>query len=77
LIDQWITNNTGKSGVYIPNFKGFMVGNGIIDYNFDGFPARFEMGYYFGMIDNALYHNVKNNCNLTGDLDENCTDWVD
>jgi serine carboxypeptidase-like clade 1 len=66
-IDDYITSTAGKSGVYVPNFKGFMVGNGVTSAIYDGFPATWEMAFYFGLIDSTLYYNVKNNCDLTSD----------
>lgn len=41
-IDDYITNNTGKEGVYLPNLKGFAVGNGVTNWEYDGTPAYFH-----------------------------------
>lgn len=67
LVDEWNTNNTGKEGVYLPNLKGFMVGNGVTSTYYDGFPASFEMSFFFGLIDTKLYKNVKENCDIHSD----------
>ena len=58
-IDTYITDNNGKEGVYVPNLKGFMVGNGVTDYKYDCEPAMFEMSYWFSLIDQKLYNDVK------------------
>jgi carboxypeptidase C (cathepsin A) len=78
-IDQYITN---KSGPYLPNLKGILVGNPVTDHKVDGKPMQFEMAYWYGLIDDALYHNVKNNCNLSywdfdaGLLSAQCKNWM-
>ena len=41
-IDEYITNNTGKEGVYLPNLKGIIVGNGVTNWKYDGTPAYFH-----------------------------------
>ena len=62
---------------YIPKLKGIMVGNGVTTWKYDGFPATFEMGYYFGLINSTIYNNVKKNCNLTSDaMSDDCSRWV-
>lgn len=40
-LDEYITANKDKD-VYKPNLKGFMVGNGVTDWRFDGAPASAE-----------------------------------
>lgn len=77
-IDDYIVENTGKTDIYIPNFKGFMVGNGVTSAIYDGFPATWEMAFYFGLIDSALYYNVKNNCDLTSNdpYTPECDAWI-
>lgn len=55
-IDNYITN---KKGPYLPNMKGIMVGNPVTDHKVDGKPAQFEMAYWYGLIDDGLYNNVK------------------
>ena len=55
-MDEYIINNTGP---YIPKLKGFIVGNPVTDHSVDGKPMQFEMAYWFGLIDDQLYHNVK------------------
>lgn len=64
-MDKYITDNTGKPDVYIPNLKGFIVGNGVTDWKYDGKPALFDMAYWFGLIDDDLYDNVKTQCDLS------------
>jgi carboxypeptidase C (cathepsin A) len=60
-MDEYIQNKTGS---YLPNLKGIMVGNPVTDQSVDGKPMQFEMAYWYGLIDDALYTNVKMNCNL-------------
>lgn len=78
-MDQYITNKTGS---YLPNLKGIMVGNPVTDHSVDGKPMQFEMAYWFGLIDDALYSNVKMNCDLSywdfdaGLLSPQCKNWM-
>lgn len=44
-----------------------MVGNGVTSSYYDGFPASFEMSYFFGLIDTKLYKNITANCDVYGD----------
>ena len=60
-MDEYIQNKTGS---YLPNLKGIMVGNPVTDQSVDGKPMQFEMAYWYGLIDDALYTNIKMNCNL-------------
>lgn len=57
-LDAYITTNKGAD-VYIPKFKGFMVGNGVTDWEFDTTPAWIEMAYWFGLYEDELYYNIK------------------
>jgi hypothetical protein len=58
------------------------VGNPVTDYSVDGKPMQFEMAYWYGLIDDQLYMNVNNNCNLSyydfdaGLLSQQCRDWM-
>jgi hypothetical protein len=36
-----------------------IVGNPVTDHSVDGKPAQFEMAYWYGLIDDALYNNVR------------------
>lgn len=65
----------GSNG-YIPHLKGIMIGNGVTTWKYDGLPATFEMGYYFGLIDSGLYHNFKKNCNFSGSSSDECSTWI-
>ena len=56
---------SAQPGDYVPNLKGFMVGNGVTDWKYDTMPAEFEMSYWYGLIDDDLYFKVKNNCDLS------------
>jgi carboxypeptidase C (cathepsin A) len=55
-IDDYIN---AKGGPYLPKLKGMIVGNPVTDHSVDGKPAQFEMAYWYGLIDDALYNNVK------------------
>jgi carboxypeptidase C (cathepsin A) len=63
-MDWYMQNHSGNSSVYIPNLKGFMVGNGVTHRKYDCEPAWAEMAYWFGMIDEDLHNNLAA-CNLT------------
>lgn len=59
-MDDYILNG---DGVVNFNLKGFMVGNGVTNWDYDGTPAYVEMAYWHGMYDNALYRKIhENNC---------------
>jgi len=44
--------------VYKPNFKGFMVGNGVTDWRYDTVPAFIEMSMWHGLIKRDLYDRM-------------------
>jgi len=49
--------------VFKPNLKGYMVGNGCTNWDFDTTPAYVEMGYWHGLYDTDLYNTIqKNGC---------------
>lgn len=56
-IDNYITANKGKG--WVPNLKGFMVGNGVTNWKYDTLPAFVEMAYWHGLYDDDLYDQVK------------------
>jgi carboxypeptidase C (cathepsin A) len=62
-IDNYLA--TAKETDYKPNLKGFIVGNGVTNWKYDGTPSYFHMSYYHGLIDDVLFNNVNKNCNLT------------
>lgn len=62
-LDKYITDNKDK-GVYIPNLKGFMVGNGVTNWKYDTMPAFVEMAYWHGLYDDDLYA-VLSKCDLS------------
>lgn len=65
LLDKYITDNEKNPDVYKPNLKGFMVGNGVTHWKYDGRPAFVEMAYFFSLIDDQLYFDLKAKCDLT------------
>lgn len=55
-LDAYIVANKDKAEVYKPNLKGFMVGNGVTHWKYDAEPAFIEQAYWYGLVDDALYH---------------------
>ncbi|XVF72337.1 hypothetical protein PTKIN_Ptkin12aG0113300 [Pterospermum kingtungense] len=55
------------------NFKGYLVGNGVTDYEFDG-NALVPFAHGMGLISDDLYEEVKNECrgNFYNPLSETC-----
>ena len=78
-MDEFIKAN--KTG-YTPKLKGFIAGNPVTDHKVDGIPMQFEMAYWYGLIDDQLYMNVNQNCNLSywdfdaGLLSPSCKNWM-
>jgi carboxypeptidase C (cathepsin A) len=54
-IDQYNTEHAEAADVFKPNLQGFMVGNGVTNYEFDCTPAYIEMGYWHSLYDTALH----------------------
>lgn len=56
-----------------------MVGNGVTDWEYDTTPAFIEMAYWFGMYEDELYYNIKQNCNFSyfefTDFTPQCEDY--
>lgn len=66
-IDVYNTANADNADVFKPNLKGFMVGNGVTNYDFDCTPAYVEMGYWHSLYNDELRDKiVANNCNFGG-----------
>lgn len=63
-LDKYITDNKNKTQKYVPNLKGFMVGNGVTDWKYDTTPAFVEMAYWHGLYDDDLYA-VLSKCDLS------------
>lgn len=62
-LDKYLTDNA-KTGKYLPNLKGFMVGNGVTNWKYDTLPAFIQMGYWHGLYDDDLYNVIKG-CDYT------------
>jgi len=58
-LDTYITN--AQESDFKPNLKGFMVGNGCTNWNYDTTPAYIEMGYWHGLYDDDLYKKITDN----------------
>ena len=62
-IDQYLQNNTKTTGIYKPNLKGYLVGNGVTNWKYDTTPAYVEMAFWHGLYDLDTYNAMKqNNC---------------
>jgi carboxypeptidase C (cathepsin A) len=61
-LDAYITKNKGTN--WVPNLKGFMVGNGVTNWKYDTTPAFVKMGYWHGLYDDDLYAVLKD-CDLS------------
>jgi serine carboxypeptidase-like clade 1 len=78
---DWYIGNLTDSSAYKPNLKGFIVGNGVTNWKYDGKPAFVEMSYWHGLIDDELYDNLKT-CDLTyydfnyNSLSASCQNWM-
>lgn len=63
LMATYLEDNEGSTSVYLPNLKGFMVGNGVTNWQYDTTPAFVEMGFMHGLYDIDLYNSfVDNDC---------------
>jgi carboxypeptidase C (cathepsin A) len=60
-MDQYIVANENNTDVFKPNLKGFMVGNGCTNWDFDTTPAYIEMAYWHGLYDTDLYNTIQEN----------------
>ena len=54
-IDNYNTANADNADVFKPNLKGFAVGNGVTNYQYDCTPAYVEMGYWHSLYPDELY----------------------
>lgn len=63
-LDAFITENKPK-GAWVPNLKGFMVGNGVTNWKYDCTPAYFHMAYYHGLVSDDMFNWVNANCDLS------------
>lgn len=57
-----MTKHQSETDVYLPNLKGFLVGNGVTNWKYDGTPAYFHLSRYFGLIDDETYFKAQKNC---------------
>ena len=63
-IDEYIVKNKDVQGVYLPNLKGFIVGNGLTSWKYDITPAYFHLAYFRGLIDYDFFTEVNNQCDF-------------
>jgi len=67
FMDQYITEHGSNPDVFTPNLKGFAVGNGVTNWNYDTTTAFLEMGYWHSLYDTELYDQFKENeCDFGG-----------
>ncbi len=50
--------NKNNNDVFKPNLVGYMVGNGVTNWKYDGTPAYVAMGYWHGLYDTDLYATI-------------------
>jgi Serine carboxypeptidase len=63
-LDRYISN--AKPTDWKPNFRGFMVGNGVTNWKYDCDPAYFHISYYHGLISDSVFDNfTANNCDFS------------
>lgn len=54
-MDQYIIANQNVTDAFIPNLKGFAVGNGCTSWDYDTTGAYVEMGYWHSLISTDLW----------------------
>ena len=65
-LDNWIDQTTRRlPTAWVPNLKGQIVGNGNTQWKYDGTPAFSQMAFYHGLIDDELFYDFKDHCNLS------------
>jgi len=78
-------NATSNDTVY-PNLKGFMVGNGVTNWNYDGNPSYVEMAYWHSLYPQEMHDEmIAKKCNYSmSDFDDyykklpvDCKDLLD
>jgi carboxypeptidase C (cathepsin A) len=57
-VDKHNTDNEKDDSVYKPNLKGFAVGNGVTNWEYDTTAAFVEMGYWHSLYDTDLYEQI-------------------
>lgn len=73
---DWYNGNCSTATppcTYVPNLKGFIVGNGVTDYRFDNAEMYVEMSFWYGLIATSTYEGlVENNCTQQEIPDATC-----
>lgn len=63
VVDRIHIHNLGAAASDKLNLKGFMVGNGCTNWNYDTTPSFVEMSYWYGLISQELHEKLEaNNC---------------
>jgi len=74
-------HNMNETNEFKFNFKGWMVGNGVTNWKYDGVPSFIEMGYWHGLYQTSLYNDIMK-CDLeyfdfrTESLSDECMNLV-
>ena len=63
-IDAYNTLHKDDKDTYKPSLKGFAVGNGVTDWKYDATTAFIEQAYWYGIVDDPMYHQMKT-CDYT------------
>jgi len=77
-IDQWNKDNADDDSVFKPNLKGFMVGNGVTNWDYDCTAAQVPMYYYHDIYGHDLWDQFQeHDCHFRGlgffvDADHKC-----
>lgn len=56
-MDEWNRNDNNPYPIKF-NLKGFIVGNGVTNWKWDGDPAFIKMGYHFNLIGNDIHNRI-------------------
>jgi serine carboxypeptidase-like clade 2 len=57
-LDAFNTKWAGNPNVFKPNLKGFMVGNGVTNWQFDTMNAYIEMAYWHGIYSDSMWDDI-------------------
>jgi len=55
ILYDYINQNQGNNDIFKPNLKGFMVGNGVTNFEVDCIPSFVDMSYFHSFYDEETY----------------------
>ena len=65
-LDKWINDTKALSPeAWVPQLKGLVIGNGFVNFKYDGKPAFVPMSFYHGLIDDELHDYMKIHCDFS------------